>query len=189
MSNDSPPDGAKPNPAPAATDKAIAKSAKPQPPVPPVPDAVEQKLNEALEGLPEPNREMVRETVHEMFMAIVQRGAAPSIDAETAKILADSADKEHEYRFKFRSQQQKDTADESLRDHEFAKIKHRDRVRIFVPILITVLICIVGCLAVGIYLAATGQELLGTGLITGTSFAVAGYLSGVGTAGFFKGTE
>ncbi|HEY6803410.1 MAG TPA: hypothetical protein VI306_07515 [Pyrinomonadaceae bacterium] len=177
--------GVKSDPDPAVTE-AIAKPAKSQPPVP---DVVEQKLNEALEGLPEPNRERVRESVHEMFMAIVQRGTAPTIDADTAKILAASADKEHEYRFKFRTQQQKDSAEESAREHEFERIRHKDRLKIFVPILITVLIAVVGCLTVGIYLAATGQELLGTGLITGTSFAVAGYLSGVGTAGFFKDTD
>lgn len=156
-------------------------------PPPSVPDVVEQRLNEALKDLPPPKQEMVRESVHEMFMAIVQRGAAPTIDAETAKILADSSDKEHEYRFKFRTQVQKDTADQNLREHEFDKIKHTDKVKLFKPILITVLVTVVGCLGIGIYLAATGQELLGTGLITGTAFAVAGYLAGVGTSGFFTG--
>src|SRR3989442_5031516 len=112
------------DPSPLPDDKSLVKTA--------VPDAVEQKLNEVLKELPQPKQELLRESVHELFMAIVQRGAGTTIDAETASILAASADKEHEYRFKFRTQVQKDAADESLREHEFEKIKHKDRVTLFV---------------------------------------------------------
>ena len=174
MSDDRPPT--------SPEDKSIDKVV----PAVPLPDVIEQKLNEALKDLPQPKQELFRESVHELFMGIVQRGSIPTIDAETAKILADSADKEHEYRFKFRTQVQKDSAEESLREHEFERIKYESRVKLFVPILATVLITVVGCLVVGIYLASNGRELLGTGLITGTAFAVAGYLAGVGTSGFFK---
>ncbi|SRR6266508_2862543 len=151
---------------------------------PTVPEVVE-KMAEVVSDLPEPKQREVKTTMQE-FMAFVERGVGPRIDAETARILTASADKDNEFRFKYLTQKQKDTADKNEREHELERIKHRDRVKIFWPILITVLITVIGCLAVGIYLAANGRELLGTGLITGTSFAVAGYLSGVGTSGFFK---
>ncbi|HEX8746731.1 MAG TPA: hypothetical protein VF717_05985 [Pyrinomonadaceae bacterium] len=152
----------------------------------PVSPPVEDKLEAVIRDLPEPKQEQLRTTLRETFMAFVERSAGPRIDAETARILASSADKDNENRFKYLSQKQKDAADASLREHELEKIKHQDRVKIFWPILITVLVATVGCLAVGIYLAATGREMLGTGLITGTAFAVAGYLAGVGTSDFFK---
>jgi hypothetical protein len=150
-----------------------------------VPDVVEQKLEEVVRDLPESKQREVKTTIHE-FMALVERGVGPRIDAETAKILTASADKDNEFRFKYLSQKQKDTAEQIAREHELETTKHRDRVRIFWPILITVLPTTVGCLVVGIYLAATGHDILGTGLITGTAFAVAGYLAGCGTANFFK---
>lgn len=152
-----------------------------------VPEVVEQRLEEVVRDLPEQKQREVKTTIHE-FMALVERGVGPRIDPETAKILTASADKDNEFRFKYLTQKQKDTANQAERDHTLETTRHNDRVKMFWPILITVLITTVGCLAVGIYLAATGHDILGTGLITGTAFAVAGYLAGCGTSNFFKAT-
>lgn len=146
----------------------------------------ERALEKLIDSVPPAKREEFQHTFQQILMAFVERSSGPNINPETAKILAASADKESDHRFEFLVQKQKDEADESKRGYEFEVMRHKDRVKIFWPILITVLVVTVGCLAVGIYLAATGHNQLGTGIITGTSFAVAGYLAGVGTSGFFR---
>lgn len=145
---------------------------------------IEDKLEQIIEAVPAPQREQFRNNVQE-FMGFVER-SGPRVDPEVARILAASNDKDNDNKFKYLTQKQQLAAEESKRGHELEVIRHKDRVKFFWPILITTLILVAGCLVVGIYLAATGRDVLGSSLITGTAFAVAGYLAGIGTADFFK---
>jgi len=97
-----------------------------------------------------------------------------------------SNDKDNENKFKYLTQKQQHAAEESKREHDLEVTKHKDRVKFFWPILIITLIVVVGCLFVGIYLSAMGRDVLGASILTGTAFAIAGYLAGIGTADFFK---
>lgn len=145
---------------------------------------VEAKLEEIIEAVPAPRRDEFRHSVRE-FMGFVE-SAGPKIDPEVARILAASNDKDNENKFKYLTQKQQHTAEASKREHDLEVTRHEDRVKFFWPILITTLIVIVGCLFVGIYLSATGRDVLGASILTGTAFAIAGYLAGIGTADFFK---
>jgi hypothetical protein len=146
--------------------------------------AVEAKLQEIIEAVPAPQREEVRHTFQE-FMGYVER-SGPRVDPEVARILAASNDKDNENKFKYLAQKQQLAAEENEREHKLEVMRHQDRVRFFWPILISTLVVVIGCLSIGIYLAATGHDILGASLITGTAFAIAGYLAGIGTADFFK---
>ncbi len=103
------------------------------------------------------------------------------------KIAAATVDKDNDNKFKYLTQKQSDEAAKSLRDDIFRETRHKAQIKLFWPVLITVLLAIVGCIAIGIYLAVNGYETLGIGLITGAAFSVLGYLAGAGTADIFKG--
>jgi hypothetical protein len=154
-------------------------------PVPAVPQ-MEQRLEAALKDLPETKQEQLRTTFHEFFMAIVQRGAAPTLDAETARIITESVDKEHEYRYKFRTEQLKETAEESKRDDTFRTLQHNDRFKIIRPAAIAALIVIPVCLFIGIYLAATGHEALGSSILTGVTTSFLAFIAGLSTGNLIK---
>lgn len=147
---------------------------------------MEEKLEAALQDLPETKQVQLRHTFHEFFMAIVQRGATPSLDAETARIITESVDKEHEYRFKFRTQQQQDAEAESKRDDAFRTLQHSDRFKIIRPCAIAAVIVIPVALFIGIYLAATGHETLGSSILTGVTTSFLAFIGGLSTGNLLK---
>jgi len=148
---------------------------------------VEEKLETALKDLPPPKQQMIRETIQEVFMAVVGGIAGPKIDAETAKIVAASVDKDNEFRFQYLSQKQKDEAEQNKRAHDLEMLRHQDRVRVLRPVLYTMLFVVVGALSVGVYLAATGHEVLGSNILTAVITGLLAFLGGLGTMSFFKG--
>lgn len=149
---------------------------------------VEKQLEAVIRDLPEPKRDEVRNTFLQVFMAFVQRGGAagPTIDAETAKILTDSADKEHEYRYKYLSQKQLDEAESSKRDDTFRTLKFHSRYKIVRPCALAALIVIPLCLFLGIYLAATGHETLGSSILTGVTTSFLSFIAGLSTGNLIK---
>lgn len=173
MSADSP---AKNDPLPEKNESAL--------PVP-VPQ-MEQKLEAALKDLPETKQEQLRETFHEFFMAIIQRGAAPNLDAETARIITESVDKEHEFRYKFRTQQLQESAEESKRDDAFRTLKYTNKIKIVRPVCFVVVAVYTLCLFIGIYLATVGRETLGGSIITGVIASVLSLIAGLGLAPIIK---
>jgi hypothetical protein len=150
----------------------------------------EQKLDAVLAKVPEPQRELIKHTIHEVFRdsftAIIQGASGPRIESETAKIITESLDKDNANKFQYLTQKQKDEADDSKRRHEFAILRHTDRKKMIWPCLMTVLIVAVGCIVAGIWLAATGHEMLGSNLLTGIITALLAFLGGLGTARFFE---
>jgi len=149
----------------------------------------QERLDAVISDLPQPKQQEIRHTVQEVFMALVERSSGPRIDPEVAKIIVASTDKDNEFKFQYLCQKQKDEADENRRMHEMATIQHKDRKQMLWPILITVLVVVLGSIASGIYLAATGHEVLGASLLTGILSAVFAYLAGLGTANFFKNDD
>lgn len=144
----------------------------------------EEKLEAIIDKLPP---EQVQHTLREFIFGIIERsGSTPKVDPEVFKIAAATVEKDNENKFKYLTQKQADEAAKSIRDDEFRGVQHRDHVKLFWPILIFVLVVVLGCIASGIYLAVNGHDNLGTGLITGASFMVAGYLAGAGTSDVFK---
>ncbi len=145
----------------------------------------EDKLEAIIDKLPP---DQAQHTLRELFFGIIERGSSgPRIDPEVMKIAAASVDKDNENKFKYLTQKQVDEAAKSLRDDEFRTVRHTAQIKLFWPVLITVLVAIVGCIVAGIYLAVNGHETLGIGLIAGAAFSVLGYLAGAGTADIFKG--
>jgi hypothetical protein len=149
---------------------------------------VEKQLEDVIRDLPEPKRVEVRNTFLQVFMAFAQRGGTvgPTIDPETAKILTDSADKEHEYRYKFLTQKQKDEAEESKRDDTFRTLKFSSRYKIVRPCSLAGLVVIPVCLFLGIYLAATGHETLGSSILTGVTTSFLSFIAGLSTGNLIR---
>lgn len=145
----------------------------------------EEALEAIIDKLPP---EEVQHTLRELFVGIIERGGSgPRIDPEVMRIAAATVEKDNENKFKYLTQKQSDEAAKSIRDDQFRDKRHESQIKLFWPVLITVLIVTVGCIVAGIYLAVNGHEPLGIGLITGAAFSVLGYLAGAGTADIFKG--
>ena len=147
---------------------------------------VEAKLQPIIEDLPQEKQQQIRHTLEDTFMGFVANLGGPKIDPETARILAESQDKEGERRFQYLQTKQQNLAKEKERAHELAQERHRHTYRLMWPIVIVALLIVVGCVASGILLAATGHEILGASILTGIFAALLGYLGGLGTAKFFK---
>lgn len=146
-----------------------------------------EAIEEIIEAIPTPEkREQARHIFEETFVGLIERSASNQINPEVARILADSADRDNDNKFKFLSQKQQDTAAAQQRKDELTAQKHKDRVSLIRPIIIFVFVMVILCLSVGIYLSVTGKETLGASLITGVLTAVLSYLAGVGTSDFFK---
>ncbi len=62
-------------------------------------------------------------------MAVVRSGMTPQIDPETAKILAETIQRDNDNKFKYLSQKQADAAASENREHALATARHRDLMR------------------------------------------------------------
>jgi hypothetical protein len=168
--------GVKPEDSPSTEGESSALSAS---------DArVEAQLEKIIDAVPAPQREEVRHTIQE-FMGYVER-SSPRIDPEVARILADSNDKDNENKFRYLTRKQELEAEESQREHELSLKRHESTVSMLWPVLLAVIFLVLGCIAAGIYLAATGKETLGFSILSATITAVFAYLGGLGTPYLFK---
>jgi hypothetical protein len=120
------------------------------------------------------------------FMTRVDKSAGPPIDPETVHILTASIDKDNEYKFKYLSQKQADSAVQEGRDHEFATERHRDGIKLLKPIIYAAIFVVLGSILAGIYFIGNGREAVGSSLLTGTFGALAGFLGGLGTSKFVR---
>ena len=146
-----------------------------------------EAIEEIIEAIPTPEkREQARHLIEETFVGLIERSSSNQINPDVAKILADSADRDNDNKFKFLTQKQQDAATAQQRKDELTAQKHKDRVSIIKPVIVFVMVMVILCLSVGIYLSVTGKETLGASLITGVLTAVLSYLAGVGTSDFFK---
>ena len=117
-------------------------------------------------------------------MAVVRGGMTPQIDPETAKILANTLEKDNDNKFKYLTQKQADFASEQARQHDFAVVCHRDSVGLLKPILGASILLVIGTVTAGIYFISNGQEAVGSSLLTGIFGLLFGYLGGLGTSKF-----
>ena len=151
-----------------------------------VPQTLEQSLTPVLEGLPEPKKKEIVQVVHQQFTAVVRAGmSGPQIDPETAKILADTIQRDNDNKFRYLSQKQSDTAARETRGHELAKARHRDLMR---PIVWAVVAITVISIMAGLWFINSGHETIGSSLLTGIFGALLGYLGGLGTSGHIRDT-
>jgi hypothetical protein len=154
---------------------------------------VDSKLAEIMEELPAEKRELVRHTIQEMFVGIMERSSSPQITPEVAKIITESQDKDNEHKFQFLTQKQRDEAEAEKRaddlrtkQHDFNCTKHSNRFSLMKPIIWAVLALVVGLTIAGVWLLVIGKEAIGSALLSGLWGAVFGYLAGFGTSNFFK---
>jgi hypothetical protein len=143
-------------------------------------------IEEILKDIPEPQRERIRHTFREISLTAFQGAVSPRIDAETARIITESLDKDNEHKFQYLTQKQRDEAEVIKRQHDFEVLRHNDNRQMLWPTLICVLILVMGCITAGIYLTANGHEVLGSNLLTSIISGLLAYLAGLGTANFFK---
>lgn len=147
---------------------------------------VDQRLDAVLAEVPEPQREAIREVIRDSFTAVIQGAPGPRIDAETAKILTESIDKDNDNKFRYLTQKQKDEAEEGKRRHDFDVMRHADRRRMIWPILVVALFLIVGCIVTGVYFCYVGKDVLGATLVTGALTGAFGFLAGAGTTNLLQ---
>jgi hypothetical protein len=150
----------------------------------------ESKLERIIDTLPPEQKQTI---LREVIFGIIERGSTPKVDPEVVKIAAASVDKDNENKYRFLSQKEANKAEQDKRECELKDKEHDLKVRRFDsqvkmlwPILISLIILIVGCIASGIYLAATGRDTLGFSILSATISAVFAFLGGLGTAHFFK---
>lgn len=152
---------------------------------PPVKE-VEQQLQAAIKNLPPQEQEKVRHVFTETMMGFFQSGGGTKLDPETAKILAATVEKDNEYKFQYLSLKEKNEAEARKREDDHEATQWRDKVALSKPILYISLIVIPVCLFIGIWLAATGREMLGSNLITAVLTGLFAFLAGLGTSNLFK---
>ena len=147
-----------------------------------------KKVEKVIEDLPlpQPKKAEIRHTFQEMFMTFVERSGGPRIDPETAKILAETVDKDNEHKFQFLMQKQKDEAAQTEREHKLEVNRHEDRVKFLWLILIPSLLLIILGLFAGVYLCANNHEVLGASILTAIITGIFAFLAGLGTVNFFK---
>jgi hypothetical protein len=121
----------------------------------------EAKIEAILDKLPP---EQAQHTLRELFFGIIERGGTSpaKIDPEAFKIAAATVEKDNDNKFRYLRQKQSDAAEESKREHDFAVVQHKDRFGILRPVVFIIVFVFAICLFVGIYLAATGHETLGS---------------------------
>ena len=140
---------------------------------------VPAKVESAIKDLPEPKQQEIVHSVQEAMIAVINRGGQPPIDAETAKILSATIEKDNENKFKFLTQKQADSAAESQRTYQLKLAQHKDLMRPCVWAV--VLITIAGTIA-GFAFIAQGKEAIGSSILTGIFGALLGFLGGLGAA-------
>lgn len=146
-------------------------------------EVVEAELQPVIKDLPPGKQQEIVRTVErsfeQQFMAVVRGGGGPQLDAETAKILAASIDRDNDNKFKYLTQQQANSATRDEHTHQVSMARHHDLVR---PIVWAVIMIAVGSVAAGLAFIAYGHETVGGSLLTGVFSALLGYLGGLGTA-------
>lgn len=150
----------------------------------PTPKTVEASLEPVIKDLPEPTQREIVRVVEQQFMAVVRSGmAGPQIDPETAKILADTLQKDNENKFQYLIRKQADAAAQQERADGLASAQHKDLARpiVWAAVSVTVLTVLAG-----LYFIAIGKDAIGGGLISGIFGALLGFLGGLGTAGHLQ---
>lgn len=145
--------------------------------------AVEASLEPIIRDIPEPKKSEIVRVFEQNTMAVFRSVGGPPIDPETAKILAETTQRDNDNKFKYLSQKQADTAAREERQHHLATAQHKDLVK---PIVWAVVLTTVASVAAGIAFIAFGKEAVGSSILTGIFGALLGYLGGLGTAGHFQ---
>jgi len=120
------------------------------------------------------------------LLAYIERGAGPRIDPETFKIAAATVEKDNDNKLAYLMRKLEVEDTQHKRDHELEVEQSRSTRKMCWPILLAVIFLVVGCITVGIYLAATGKDTLGFSILSATVAALFAYLGGLGTPRFWK---
>lgn len=147
---------------------------------------VEKDIDQLISKLPDEKKTTI---LHEMFMGFVERTGTPAINAEVAKILSESQDKENQNRLQYLLTREENNEAAKKRDHEFRLTKHQDNFAVLKPIIAVVLVIVAGCTVAGIWLCIINRESIGASILSGIWGAVFGYLAGFGTSNFFKNDQ
>ena len=149
-----------------------------------------EAIEEIIESMPTPEkRERARHIIEETFVGLIERSSPNQINPEVAKILADSADRDNDNKFKFLTQKQQDAADAKKRSDEFKITKNRDVFSLIKPVVFAVVFVLLIAMGVGVYLCLNGKETLGASLITGAVTSGLSFVAGLGTANILKDKE
>lgn len=146
-------------------------------------EIAEAELERIIDKLPP---EQVQHTIRELIFGIIERGASPKADPEALKIAAASVDKDNENKFHYLTQKETNKAEKEKREHELKVKRYDAQSKMLWPILISIIVLVLGCISSGIYLAATGRDVLGFSILSATISAVFAFFGGWGMAHFFK---
>lgn len=146
----------------------------------------EKKLEAILEkGVEKIPPDQFPNLFRDTLIAFIERGTGPRIDPETLKIAAATLEKDNENKFQYLVKKLETDAKTKNDDREFDKEKFRSTTKLLWPIVLAVIVVILGLIASGIYLAATGRETLGFSILSATLAALFSYLGGLGTPRFW----
>ena len=153
------------------------------------PPQVEESLKPVIQDLPQPKQQeivrTVEKTVEQTLIAAVRGTAGPQIDAETAKIITASLDKDNENRFKFLTQKQADNAKAEERKAALEVTRHSDTVKLLWPCLYAAILLVLGSTGAGIWFIAIGRDAIGSSILSGVGGLFFGFLGGLGSRGLF----
>ena len=143
-----------------------------------------EKIEEIIDAIPVLEQKEEARSILREFTKIIERPS--QLDAETAKVITSSIDKDNERKFQFLTQKQKDDTELEKEELDFRREKHRNGFALIKPIVFFVLGLVAICIGVGIWLCFIGKETLGASLITGSLTAVLSFAAGFGTSNVFK---
>jgi hypothetical protein len=168
----------------------------PEPPEPsePPPDDKDSKALEKSDETVEALLEHVPQNlIRETLVGIIREGASPRIDPDTFKLAAQTAQQEQDNRLTFLMRKLDVEDIQNNRQHELEVEKHKLDVeqsrsvrQMCWPVLVAAIVVVLGGIAAGIYLAATGKETLGFSILSAIVTALFAYIGGLGTPRFWK---
>jgi len=149
----------------------------------------EEKVEALLEQVPN----LIRDTL----IAVIRERDTPRpiIDPDTFKLAAQTTQQEQDNKLAFLIKKLGFEDEQRRREHDLEVERHKLNVEqsrsvrtMCWPILFAVIFLVLGCIAVGIYLAARDKdtETLGFSILSATVAALFAYLGGLGTPRFWK---
>lgn len=177
----------------------MSQQPPPEPPDPPNDNGEDNGESGDLEKVPEDEvleallEKAPQSLIRATLIGIFREGASPRIDPDTYKLAAQTAQKEQDNRLTFLMRKLEVEDAQNTRQHEMDVKKHDLDVdnnrRLFNMgwlLLGAAVLVIVGGIASGIYLAATGKETLGFSILSSAITALFAYIGGLGTPRFWE---
>ncbi len=153
-------------------------------------EELEEEFRDIIDALPTPEKKKDAQMIFQrLAVSLVKQSNEREINPEVMKIIADSNNKDNEYRYKFSVKQQENEAEARLRKDKLEDKKHDNFFSIIKPTIFVVLAIVVSMLAVSVAFILNGQEGIGVNLLIGLFSAIFGFLAGFGVSKVIKKEE